>query len=107
MDDDFSSNPRSCITEAEKNDLDADRWAAFSAEERTGQRVRQAAMIYPQIPQEYEIGLSKVWSQDRFTGGVCTFFESGQEACLYVYMVAPEWPIYFAWEHTSPPVLTR
>jgi len=82
--------------------LDADHWAAFSAEERISQTARQTAKIHPQIQQEYEVGFSKVWSQDRFAGGVSAFFESGQEACLYPHMVAPEGPIYFAGEHTSP-----
>jgi monoamine oxidase len=81
--------------------LDADRWGAFSAEERISQTARQAAIIHPQIQQEYEVGFSKVWSQDRFAGGVCAFFEPGQEACLYPHMVAPEGPICFAGEHTS------
>ena len=80
---------------------DADRWAALLPDERISQAVKNVARIHPQIAQEFEAGVSKVWGEDRFAGGACAFFEPGQEARLYPHMVTPEGRIHFAGEHTS------
>jgi monoamine oxidase len=80
---------------------DANRWAALPPEERIEQAVMHTSKIHPQVIHEYEVGVSKVWGEDRFAGGACAFFEPGQEAWLYAHMITPEGPIHFGGEHTS------
>ena len=80
---------------------EAKRWAALPPEDRIAQALKYVAQIHPQITEEFESGTSKVWSQDKFSGGGFALFEPGQQARLYPYMVAPEGPIHFAGEHIS------
>ena len=80
---------------------EANHWAALSPEERVSQALKYTASIHPQISQEFEIGASKVWSEDRFAGGGFAFFQPGQQARLYEAIIAPEGPVHFAGEHAS------
>jgi monoamine oxidase len=80
---------------------EANRWTSRSPEDRVTQTLKYVAMIHPQVTREYEKGVSKVWSEDKFSGGAFAVFESGEEARLSTHMVTPEGPIHFAGEHTS------
>jgi monoamine oxidase len=86
-----------CYTYGEE----ADRWAALPPEERITQALKYLTPIHPQITRDFETGISKVWSEDRFAGGAFAQFEPGQQARLYQHMIAPEGPVYFAGEHLS------
>jgi len=80
---------------------EANRWALLPPEERISQTLKQTAKIHPQVTSEFEMGISKVWNDDRYAGGAFAFFQPGQQARLYESIVAPEGPIYFAGEHTT------
>jgi len=80
---------------------EANRWTSRSPEERVAQTLKYVAMIHPQVTREYEKGVSKVWSEDKFSGGAFAAFQPGEEARLSTHMVTPEGPIHFAGEHTS------
>ena len=80
---------------------EANRWAALSPDERIREAVRFTAKIHPQIKQEFEVGDSKAWGNDRFAGGASALFHPGQHTRLYQHMITPEGRIYFAGEHTS------
>jgi monoamine oxidase len=70
-------------------------------EDRITQTLKYVAQIHPQVAREFEGGVSKVWSEDKFSGGAFALFEPGQQARLYPHIVAPEGPIHFAGEHAS------
>jgi monoamine oxidase len=80
---------------------EANRWASLPPEDRITQALKYVAQIHPQVTQEFEVGYSKVWREDKFAGGTGALFEPGQHARLYPHMVAPEGPIHFAGEHAS------
>ena len=80
---------------------EANRWGMLSPEERIKQTLKHTAKIHRQVTSEYEIGVSKIWSEDKYAGGAFAFFQPGQQARLYESIVAPEGPIYFAGEHTT------
>jgi monoamine oxidase len=80
---------------------EANRWAALPEEDRIAQALKYVAQIHPQAKKEFIGGVSKVWSEDKFSVGAFAFFEPGQQARLYPHMVAPEGPIHFAGEHVS------
>jgi len=80
---------------------EANRWAAFPPDERITQVLKHTAKIHPQVVSEFEVGVSKVWSEDRYAGGAFAFFQPGQQARLYEAIIAPEGPIFFAGEHAS------
>jgi monoamine oxidase len=80
---------------------DANRWRAIPQEERITRTLGYAARVHPQITDEFERGVMKVWSEDRYAGGGGAFFAPGQYAQLYQSIVAPEGPIHFAGEHAS------
>jgi monoamine oxidase len=80
---------------------EAKRWTSRSPEDRVAQTLKYVAMIHPQVTREYEKGVSKVWSEDEFSGGAFAVFEPGEEARLSAYLATPEGPIHFAGEHTS------
>jgi monoamine oxidase len=80
---------------------EAKRWAALPSDERIAQTLKYVAQIHPQVREEFEVGFSKVWAEDKFAGDAFALFEPGQQADLYPYMVAPEGPVHFAGEHIS------
>jgi monoamine oxidase len=81
---------------------DATRWAMLSPEDRIKQVLKYTAKIHPQVVNEVEVGVSKVWSEDRFAGGAfAAVFDPGQQTRLYEAMNTPEGPVYFAGEHTT------
>ncbi|MBC7249190.1 MAG: flavin monoamine oxidase family protein [Anaerolineae bacterium] len=80
---------------------DARRWGMLSPEERIARAVDNLAHIHPQIREEFEVGTSVVWDQDRFAGGAFAFFNPGQELALFEHIVAPEGRVHFAGEHTT------
>lgn len=80
---------------------DAIMWGALSAEERIARAAQDVDKIHTGSMAELEGGASKDWHNDRFAGGVCAWFDPGQESALFKHMIAPEGRIYFAGEHNS------
>lgn len=80
---------------------DAARWRALPTEERVGQALKYVAQVHPQVTKEFEVGVCKVWGEDRFAGGAFALFEPGQQSRLHRHIIAPEGPVHFAGEHAS------
>src|SRR5581483_7567949 len=80
---------------------DAQRWGSLAPEDRIIQAIEDVARIHPQILTEFEVGASKIWSNDEFAGGAFALFDPGQFTNLYNALTLPEGRIYFAGEHAS------
>jgi monoamine oxidase len=80
---------------------DAIMWGALSPEERITRAAQDVEKIHSGSLRELEGGASKDWHNDRFAGGVCAWFDPGQEGSLFKHMIAPEGRVYFAGEHNS------
>jgi monoamine oxidase len=80
---------------------DAQRWGSLTETERIEQAIENVAAIHPQIVDEVEVGVSKMWHDDPFAGGAFALFDPGQQTLLHEAIVAPEGRIHFAGEHTS------
>ncbi len=80
---------------------EANRWSALPPDERISQALKYVAQIHPQVTTEFEVGVCKVWGEDKYAGGAFALFEPGQQTRLYAHMVAPEGPVHFAGEHAS------
>lgn len=80
---------------------DAQRWGSLEPEDRLIQAIEDVARIHPQILNEFEVGASKIWSNDEFAGGAFALFNPGQFTRLYDAITSPEGRIYFAGEHAS------
>ena len=80
---------------------DAERWGSLPENKRIQQALENAALIHPQIIQEFEVGVSHFWHNDEYAGGAFALFYPGQLKRLHPYIIAPEERIYFAGEHAS------
>ncbi len=80
---------------------DAHRWGSLSPEDRIEQAIEDVEQIHPQIRDEFEVGASVSWHEDKFAGGAFAMFEPGQQTRLYDAIKMPEGRIHFAGEHTS------
>ena len=80
---------------------DAQRWGSLLPHERIEQALENAAMIHPQIRDEFETGASHMWHDDPFAGGAFALFDPGQQTLLHDEIVKPEGRIHFAGEHAS------
>ena len=80
---------------------DAQRWGSLSVEERLTQALENVAQVHPQVLDEFEGGVSKMWHDDEFAGGAFALFDPGQQTLLHQHIVAPEGRIHFAGEHAS------
>ncbi|MEO5951340.1 MAG: FAD-dependent oxidoreductase [Chloroflexia bacterium] len=80
---------------------DAVMWGALSPQEKIVRAAEDVEKIHPGSLRELEGGASKDWQNDRFAGGVCAWFDPGQEGALFKDMIAPEGRVFFAGEHNS------
>jgi monoamine oxidase len=80
---------------------DAARWRALPPDERINQALKYVAQVHPQVTEEFEVGVAKVWGEDKFAGGAFALFEPGQQTRLHPHIIVPEGPVHFAGEHTS------
>ncbi|HJS19835.1 MAG TPA: FAD-dependent oxidoreductase [Anaerolineales bacterium] len=80
---------------------DAQRWGSLLPHERIEQALENAAMIHPQIREEFETGASHMWHDDPFAGGAFALFDPGQQTLLHDEIVKPEGRIHFAGKHAS------
>lgn len=80
---------------------EAIRWSSLSPEDCIAQTLKYVAQIHPQVTREFEVGFSKDWGADKFSGGFGANFMPGQQARLYPHMLSSEGPLHFAGEHAS------
>jgi monoamine oxidase len=80
---------------------DAWHWSALAPGERIRQAVEQGTQIHPQLRAEFELGASKAWQDDPFSGGAFADMTPGQYDLLYPHIASPEGRYHFAGEHAS------
>jgi len=80
---------------------DAQRWGSLAPADRIAQALENVAVIHPQVTQEFEVGVSKMWHDDEFAGGAFALFDPGQQTLLHEAIIAREGRIHFTGEHTS------
>ena len=80
---------------------DALRWDAMDPETRLEEALHDVEKIHPSIRDEYEVGASHAWYDDRWAGGAFALFAPGQQTQLQDAIVRPEGRIHFAGEHCS------
>jgi monoamine oxidase len=80
---------------------DALRWDAMDEETRLEQALDDVSRIHPWIREEYEVGRSHAWYDDKWAQGAYAMFAPGQKTRLQEAIVAPEGRIHFAGEHAS------
>ncbi len=80
---------------------DAARWGAMDEETRVEQALEDVARIHPRITEEFEVGASHAWYDDRWAGGAFALFAPEQQTQLQAAIVQPEGRIHFAGEHCS------
>jgi monoamine oxidase len=80
---------------------DAQRWGSLTNEERLIQALENVAQIHPQVLDEFEGGVSKMWHDDEFAGGAFALFDPSQQTLLHRHIIAAEGRFHFAGEHAS------
>jgi monoamine oxidase len=80
---------------------DAQRWGSLSPADRICQALDDVAEIHPQVVEEFEVGVTKMWHDDEFAGGAFALFDPGQQTLLHAHIIRPEGRIHFAGEHAS------
>jgi monoamine oxidase len=63
--------------------------------------VREAAAVFPELPDQFEGGAAKLWDEDEWARGACTWFKPGQMRSLLPLIGRSEGRLLFAGEHTS------
>ncbi len=63
--------------------------------------VREAAAVFPELPDQFEGGAAKLWDEDEWARGAYTWFKPGQMRSLLPHIGRSEGRLLFAGEHTS------
>jgi monoamine oxidase len=80
---------------------DALRWGSLDEGSRIEQALDDVEQIHPWIREEFEVGASHAWYNDRFAGGAFALFDPGQQSTLQPDVLAREGRVLFAGEHCS------
>ena len=80
---------------------DAALWGAMDPETRLEEAVEDVAKIHPQVVEEFEVGTSHAWYEDRWARGAFALFNPEQQTELQADIVRPEGRVHFAGEHCS------
>jgi monoamine oxidase len=80
---------------------DALRWDAMDPETRIEEALDDVARIHPSVRDEFEVGASHAWYDDRWASGAFALFAPEQFTQLQPAIVTPEGRIFFAGEHCS------
>ncbi|MGH2709607.1 MAG: flavin monoamine oxidase family protein, partial [Actinomycetota bacterium] len=80
---------------------DALRWGGMDEETRLEEALEDVAKVHPEIREEYEVGATYAWYNDRWARGAFALFEPEQETRLQRHIVQPEGRVRFAGEHCS------
>jgi len=62
---------------------------------------REAAALFPELPDQFEGGTAKLWDEDEWARGGYTWFQPGQMRTLLPVVARTEGRLLFAGEHTS------
>jgi len=65
------------------------------------QAVREAAAVFPELPDQFEGGAAKLWDEDEWARGAYTWFKPGQMRSLLPLIGRGEGRLLFAGEHAS------
>jgi monoamine oxidase len=63
--------------------------------------IREAAAVFPELPDQLEGGAAKIWDEDEWARGAYTWFKPGQMRSLLPVIGRTEGRLLFAGEHTS------
>ena len=63
--------------------------------------VREAAAVFPELPDQFEGGAAKLWDEDEWARGAYTWFKPGQMRSLLPLIGRSEGRLLFAGEHAS------
>jgi len=97
----YPDEPRGTLLASYTWGMDALRWGAMDEETRLEEALEDVAKIHPEIVEEYEVGHTHSWYEDRWARGAFALFEPRQESRLQNDIVRPEGRVYFAGEHCS------
>jgi monoamine oxidase len=95
------SEPRGALLASYTWGQDALRWGGMDEETRLEEALEDVAKVHPEIVEEYEVGASHAWYNDRWARGAFALFEPEQETRLQDHIVRPEGRVRFAGEHCS------
>ncbi|MGE6259881.1 flavin monoamine oxidase family protein [Heyndrickxia sporothermodurans] len=77
-------------------------WEGYSNDERMKYALKNMEEILGnQVYHQFQTGISYSWTENPYSCGAFTFFESEQETELFPYMLKPEGRVHFAGEHTA------
>jgi monoamine oxidase len=94
-------DPRGALLASYTWGQDALRWGGMDEETRLEEALEDVAKIHPEIKEEYEVGATHAWYNDRWARGAFALFEPEQETRLQEHIVRPEGRVHFAGEHCS------
>ena len=83
---------------------DARRLMELSESERIRFTLKQMQEIFPEVPEireDFEGGISKLWDEDPWARGASSWYKPGQMSELWPYIPGPEGRVHFAGDHTS------
>jgi len=90
------------ILESNTAEKDSTRIRAMKENERVRFSLREAERVFPEIRTRFELGASKCWEEDEWSGGAYACLQPGQMKSLFLHIARPEGRVHFAGEHTSP-----
>jgi monoamine oxidase len=94
-------DPRGTLLASYTWGQDALRWGGMDEETRLEEALEDVAKVHPEVVEEYEVGVTHAWYNDRWARGAFALFEPEQETRLQEHIVAPEGRVHFAGEHCS------
>ena len=83
---------------------DARRLMEMSESERIRFTLKQMQEIFPEVPEireDFEGGISKLWDEDPWARGASSWYKPGQMSELWPHIPGPEGRVHFAGDHTS------
>ncbi len=76
----------------------------LSESERIRFTLKQMQEIFPEVPEigeDFEGGISKLWDEDPWARGASSWYKPGQMSELWPHRPGPEGRVHFAGDHTS------
>jgi monoamine oxidase len=95
------TTPRGVLLASYTWGQDAARWGAMDPETRLEEALEDVAKIHLRVLEDFEVGASHAWYEDRWARGAFALFNPEQQTELQADIVKPEGRIHFAGEHCS------
>ena len=73
----------------------------LSESERIRFTLEQMEKVFPEIRENFEGGVSKLWDEDPWARGASSWYRPGQMTELWPHIARVEGRIHFAGDHTS------